>query len=189
MVSCPALVTPFMSSSKLIIKNCTTHDEVVTVFFAESGIGCDIFLLSCFTHIPCPAQLLIGGKERQVGLQVKLNTLNTGLLNDAERGQREGGLGDELCTHAVLVSISIHTQRGITRLLLLRASNQQHTVLCKMYISKPAPRLYNNKKYEHYRVGSFTEALKDENHQGLSMCTPNITAEYIPNKYLIILYA
>lgn len=58
------------------------------------------------------AQLLIGGKERQVSLAVEHNTPHTVLLNHTGGEGVEGRrLGDELCTHAVLLSFSIHAQK------------------------------------------------------------------------------
>lgn len=128
-----------------------------------------------FKHISCSAQLLIGVKQRDRSVCQWNATHWTPCCLITQRGGSEGGrLDDELCTHAVLVSLSIHAQRGITRLLLLGASHQQHSVLCRIYISKPAPL----RDISIYRIGSFREALIAHNQAGLSMCRQNITALY-----------
>lgn len=166
MQSCPALMTRFMSLSK----------NILIRYVYEKCDGCDVSPLCIyFKHLSRPAQPLIGVKGRQVSLPVERNTPNSVLLNHTEEGAEGGRLGDELCTHAVLVSLSIHAQSGITKLLLLRASNQQQSstrcTLVNPHHSYLAIRDMNN-----YRVGSFIEALKAHKQAVLSAVTPNITA-------------
>lgn len=82
------------------------------LFFSVFYLICCEFFSQPALNIS-PTQLLIGGKERQAGLLVEHNTLHTMLLNHTEEeGAEERRLGDELCTHAVLVSFSIHAQRN-----------------------------------------------------------------------------
>lgn len=147
--------------------------------FCRKCNSCDFSPQSvCCEHLSCPAQLLTGAKERQVSLPVEHNTLNSALLNHTEEGAEGGRLGDELCTHAVLVSLGIHAQSGITKLLLLWASNQQHAQNVRVQLHYSYPAMWN---MNNYRYGFFTEALKAHKQAGLStvistqlLCRPNI---------------